>query len=75
MKITYKKEKPDLVNFRDIKVGQTFFTCDDDLCIRVDTLRDEWNCVSLSENTIYAMADRDMVTPVNAELIVDGEKP
>ena len=75
MKITYKNQKPDRVNFGDIKVGQTFFDEDFELCIKVDTRCDEWNCVSLSENAIYAITDRALVTPVNVELIVDGEKP
>ena len=72
MKITYKNKKPDLT-FGDIEVGQTFFDEDFELCIKVDTRCDEWNCVSLSENAIYSITDHTMVTPVNVELIVDGE--
>lgn len=75
MKITYKNKKPDLVKFRDIEIGQTFFDEDFELCIKLDIRCDEWNCVSLSENAIYAITDHAVVTPVSVELIVDGEKP
>ena len=75
MKITYKNKKPDRVNFRDIEIGQTFFDNDGELCIKVGASEGEWNSVSLSSNLIYGFPDNTMVTPVNVELIVDGEKP
>ena len=75
MKITYKNKKPDQVNFRDIEVGQTFFDCDDELCMKVNEQSGEWNCVSLSDHCIYGYTFHTMVTPVDVELIVDGEKP
>ena len=77
MKITYKNQKPDQVSFRDIEIGQTFFDADGELCMKINSYRcvNTLNVVSLSENTLYGYTSHIMVTPVNVELIVDGEKP
>ncbi len=75
MKITYKSKKPDKVKFEDLFVGQTFYDEDGDLCIKTEKTDcgEGFNSFCFSLNTIYWFSDSWSVTPVNAELIVDGE--
>ena len=75
MKIIYKNKESDQVNFKDIMEGQTFFDVDGELCMKITSCVDTWNVVSLSENTLYDFTPHMQVTPVNVELVVDGEKP
>lgn len=75
MKITYKNQKPDQVNFKNIMEGQTFFAGDDgELCMKINSCVNTWNVVSLSENTLYDFTPHMQVTPVNVELIVHAEE-
>lgn len=76
MKITYKMKKPGKVTFKDIMVGQTFYDDDGDLCIKTEKTDcgEGFNGLCLSNNKIYWFSDNWLVTPVGAELIVDGEE-
>ncbi len=77
MKITYKSKKPGMVKFKDIMVGKTFYDGDGDLCLKTDWAGcddENYNCVCLSNNKIYSFGGDWMVTPVEVELIVDGEE-
>jgi hypothetical protein len=71
MKIT--KKKLDWVNFKDIPVGQIFRDVDEELCLRIETTDSGHNSISLTLNRAYEFGENNLVTPVNAELIVDGE--
>jgi hypothetical protein len=71
MKITEKKR--DWVNFKDIPVGQTFRDVDGEICLRIETTDSGHNAISLSLNRAYEFKENNLVTPVNVELIVDGE--
>ena len=74
MKITFLTKKPKTVSFLGIPIGQTFFDEDGELCIRIHDNGGAWNCVSISKNALYSLGVKNMVTPVNAELVVDGEE-
>jgi len=73
VKITYKSKKPDQVRFKDIMAGQTFYDRDGEVCLKIETNDFGFNAVSLSYNCPYDFNGNDLMTPVNAELIVDGE--
>jgi len=71
MKIT-KKERY-WVNFKDIPVGQIFRDVDEEICLRIETTDSGHNAISLILNRAYEFGENNLVTPVNAELIIDGE--
>ena len=72
MKIT--KKKRDWVNFKDIPVGQTFRDVDEEPCLRIETTDSGHNAISLSINRAYEFRENNLVTPTNAELIVDDHQ-
>jgi hypothetical protein len=74
MKITYKNKKPDAVKFKDIRVGQTFYDRDGQVCLKIDTNNLVFNAFSLSFNCAYEFNHNDLMFPVDAELIVEGEE-
>ena len=77
MNIVYTPKKDNEVTFDKLKIGQTFISDDDFLCIKTSIERSSANCiVAVASGWIEdSLDDYSLVTPVNSTLTVEHDNP
>ena len=74
MKITDNRGET-RVRFEDLLYGEIFADEDEDICIRIQTVENEfgsWNAILLSDGNVARFDAGDEVTKLNAELIISN---
>jgi hypothetical protein len=74
MKITYTKKKPSEFTFGDIKAGDAFKYLHLILIKTHETNTEKLNAFCPVNNYLYTMSDNSLVTPINLEVIIEGEE-